>query len=61
MYGTHHAVSEQHLQRYVSEAAFRWNTRENLGFDDAERANAILEAAEGKRLTYRRTGAARYA
>lgn len=25
MYGTHHTVSEQHLQRYVSEAAFKWN------------------------------------
>jgi hypothetical protein len=24
MYGTHHAVSEQHLQRYINEIAFKW-------------------------------------
>lgn len=44
-------VSEAHLQRYASEFAFRWNYRK---VDDAERANAILKAAQGKRLTYRR-------
>jgi len=27
MYGTHHAVSEHHLQRYVNEVAFKWNNR----------------------------------
>lgn len=59
--GSFHSVSEQHLQRYAHEFAFRWNTREANGFDDAERANAILKAAEGKRLTYRRAGEARNA
>lgn len=54
VYGTHHAISEQHLQRYVAEAAFRWNTRAKLGWNDADRANAIIKAASGKRLTYRR-------
>jgi len=49
--GSFHSVSEQHLQRYADEFAFRWNWRKT---DDAERANAILKAAEGKRLTYRR-------
>lgn len=52
--GSFHSVSEQHLQRYADEFAFRWNTREAAGFDDAERAAAIVKAAEGKRLTYRR-------
>lgn len=53
MYGTHHAVSEQHLQRYVSEAAFRWNHRKSLGIEDTERAAAALKGIGGKRLTYR--------
>ncbi len=55
MYGTHHAVSEAHLQRYVSEAAFKWNNRAALDIDDTERANTALRGIGGKRLTYRGT------
>ena len=55
--GSFHSVSEQHLQRYVDEFCFRWNTREALDIDDAARAAAILKGAKGKRLTYRRTNA----
>ncbi len=55
IYGAHHAVSEQHLQRYINAAAFRWNHRAALGFNDAARANAALRGIAGKRLTYRRT------
>ena len=51
--GSFHSVSEQHLQRYVDEFAFRWNTRSKLGVEDAERAELIVKAAIGKRLTYR--------
>ena len=29
--GSFHSVSEQHLDRYVDEFAFRWNTRSALG------------------------------
>ena len=47
------SVSEQHLQRYVDEFAFRWNTRSALGIEDAERAALMVKAAAGKRLTYR--------
>jgi transposase-like protein len=57
IYGTFHAVSEQHLKRYISEAAFKWNTRTKLGFTDADRALAALKGIEGKRLTYRRSNA----
>lgn len=57
VYGTFHSVSEQHLQRYANEFAFRWNARSKLGFDDFERANLLLKGATGKRLTYRRTDA----
>lgn len=54
VFGSFHAISEQHLQRYTNEFAFRWNTRASLGIDDFERANRILAAAKGKRLRYRR-------
>jgi len=53
--GSFHSVSEQHLQRYADEFAFRWNYRKT---DDAERAGAIIKASKGKRLTYRRIGEA---
>jgi transposase-like protein len=54
VYGTFHSVSEQHLQRYCDEFAFRWNTRSALGIEDFERAALLLKGASGKRLTYRR-------
>jgi transposase-like protein len=57
IYGTFHAVSEQHLSRYISEAAFKWNTRTKLGFNDTDRACAAIKGIEGKRLTYRRIDA----
>ncbi len=53
MYGTHHAVSEHHLQRYINEIAFKWDNRIALGVDDRQRTNAALKGIEGKRLTYR--------
>lgn len=52
MYGTHHAVSEAHLHRYVTEVAFKWNHRMALGIDDNARTAAALKAIGGKRLTY---------
>ncbi len=55
--GTFHSVSEAHLQRYATEFDFRWNTRQKLGFDDADRAAVALKNISGKRLTYRRTDA----
>lgn len=53
IYGTFHAVSEKHLQRYVNEAAFRRNNRAKLGIDDAMRARIAIKGASGKRLMYR--------
>ncbi|MFM9939920.1 MAG: IS1595 family transposase [Hyphomicrobiaceae bacterium] len=55
MYGTHHAVSEAHLQRYVNEVSFKWNHRAALDVDDTDRAVAALKGIGGKRLTYRST------
>lgn len=51
--GSFHSVSEQHLQRYVDEFAFRWNTRSALKIEDAERAARMVKGAVGKRLKYR--------
>jgi hypothetical protein len=52
--GSFHSISEQHLQRYVEEFAFRWNTRSAMGIEDTERASRMVKGAVGKRLTYRR-------
>jgi transposase-like protein len=51
--GTFHHVSKGHLHRYCDEFAFRYSTRAALGFNDADRASALVLAAEGKRLTYK--------
>jgi hypothetical protein len=51
--GSFHSVSEQHLQRYVDEFAFRWNHRSALGIEDTERASRMVKGAIGRRLTYR--------
>jgi len=51
--GTFHHVGEQHLQRYVTEFDFRWNTRTKMGFTDVERYEALLGQIGGRRLMYR--------
>ncbi|MEZ5853653.1 MAG: IS1595 family transposase [Hyphomicrobiaceae bacterium] len=58
VYGTHHAISEAHLHRYVAEAEFMFNNRIALDIDDTERANNALKGIGGKRLTYRPVGQA---
>jgi transposase-like protein len=52
MKGVYQHCSEKHLQRYLNEFDFRYNSRD---VDDFTRAVAALKGAEGKRLTYRRT------
>lgn len=51
LYGTHHAVSPEHLHRYVAEVAFKHNTRH---MEDGERTIKAIEGAEGKRMRSRR-------
>jgi len=51
--GVYHHVSPQHLKRYLAEFDFRYNNREALEIDDAERARKAIEGVRGKRLTYR--------
>ena len=56
-----YAISEQHLQRYMTEAEFMWNHRSAVGVEDAERTTAAIRGATGKRLTYRRLDQAKNA
>ena len=52
--GIFHHVSEKHLQRYVTEFDFRWNYRSKNGYEDGDRADALLRQIAGKRLIYGR-------
>jgi hypothetical protein len=55
MTGVYQHCGEQHLQRYLDEFTFRYNTRIRLGVNDTERAVTAIRDGEGKRLTWRRT------
>lgn len=46
--GTHHWISKKHIDKYLSEMSFRYNTKD---FGDAERFNFFLNSTEG-RLKY---------
>jgi transposase-like protein len=48
--GTFHAVSREHLGRYVDEFSFRWNTRK---MTDSERVQKLVDGSVGRRLSYR--------
>ena len=47
--GVYHAVSKEHLPRYLGEFDFRWNTRK---MNDGERTTLAIQSAAGKRLAY---------
>lgn len=47
--GTFHNISRKHLQRYLDEFEYRYNTRK---VDDGERLALAIRGANGKRLTY---------
>jgi transposase-like protein len=49
--GTFHHISEQHLDRYLSEFDFRYNARY---ISDGERAEQAIHGVVGKRLMYQR-------
>lgn len=50
LYGIYHAVSDEHLSRYLAEYEFRWNHRE---LEDGARTVAAIRGAVGKRLLYK--------
>ena len=47
VYGTYHHWGRQHLDRYLQEFDFRWNTRQET---DGERTALAVMGGEGKRL-----------
>jgi transposase-like protein len=47
--GTHHAVSTEHLHRYLAEFDFRYSTRK---LNDSERMRLALSQVMGRRLAY---------
>jgi transposase-like protein len=55
MKGIYQHCGSQHLHRYLAEFDFRYSHRKDCGFNDADRAAAVLKGIAGKRLTYRRT------
>jgi len=48
--GVYHHVSEQHLDRYLAEFGFRYNSRK---VEDIVRVGLAIKQTEGKRLTYK--------
>jgi len=59
--GVYHSVSDEHLDRYLAEYAFRYSNRSALGVEDVERAQIALASARGKRLTYTTSNSAKSA
>ena len=55
MKGVYQHCAHNHLQRYVTEFDFRYNTRAANGYNDQERAEVLLRGFVGKRLTYETT------
>lgn len=49
IYGVYHFVSDKHLQRYLDEFTFRYNTRQ---LTEAQRINVLLANTQ-RRLTYK--------
>jgi transposase-like protein len=50
IFGTHHSVDPEHLDRYLDEATYRFNTRET---SDTTRFVSATARVIGKRITYR--------
>ena len=52
MKGVYQHCAKKHLHRYVAEFEFRYTNRIATGFNDADRADAMLLGVVGKRLMY---------
>lgn len=52
MKGTYQHCAKKHLHRYVAEFEFRYTNRIATGFNDPDRADAMLAGVVGKHLTY---------
>lgn len=51
VHGVYHKVSDEHLHRYLTMFAWRWNRR---GMEEGERVNDMLDFTKGKKITYRK-------
>ena len=58
MRGIYQHCQKKHLHRYLAEFDFRYSNRVALGYNDSDRADALLQGIVGKRLTYQTVGAA---
>ena len=47
--GSFHHISDKHMDRYLAEFSWRWNSRQSK---DGDRAAKTIAAAKGKRLRY---------
>jgi hypothetical protein len=56
MRGIYQHCAKKHLHRYVAEFNFRYANRVALGYNDTDRADALLRGITGKRLTYQTVG-----
>jgi transposase-like protein len=50
VYGTHHCIDPVHLDRYLGETAYRFNTRDEK---DGQRFTDVVSRVAGKRLTWK--------
>jgi transposase-like protein len=50
--GTYVSVRPEHLNAYVQEQAFRYNSRKKLEWTEEQRFSRLLAGTTGKRLTY---------
>ena len=57
MKGVYQHCQKKHLHRYLAEFDFRYSNRVALGYNDSDRADALLSGVIGKRLTYETIGA----
>lgn len=55
MRGIYQFCGEKHLHRYLAEFDFRYSNRAALGYNDSDRAAALLRGIVGKRLTYKQS------
>jgi transposase-like protein len=55
MKGVYQHCAKHHLHRYLAEFDFRYTNRQANGYNDADRADALLNGIIGKRLTYQTT------
>jgi transposase-like protein len=55
MRGIYQHCHENHLHRYLAEFDFRYTNRAANGFNDKDRADAMLRGIVGKRLTYKKS------